>query len=341
MGSIQVRRPRVRGLDGRFESRILPLFKRRTQELGKLLPELYLHGLAEGDFELALRGLLGDSAPLSEAAVARLKGEWQTEYEAWSRRSLKDLEVVYLWVDGIYVKAGLEKDKAAVLVAIGALRDGSKVVLALQSGHRESTASWSELLRDLKQRGMTPPKLIIGDGHLGIWGALANVFPEAGEQRCWNHRLVNVIDKIGKKHQAQARALLKRIPYAERRADAEKLKKEFAQWCQRNGEAAASELLEQDWERMVTFYSFPKEHWRHLRTTNVIESPFAAVRLRTDAAKRYKRVTHATAVIWKTLLIAQSAFRRLDAPELLGEVAQGAIYEDGVRVRREPMRAAA
>ena len=194
-GTIAVRRPRVRGLEGRFESRILPLFKRRTEAVGNLLPELYLHGLAEGDFELALRGLLGEGAPLSAGSVARLKSKWQAEYETWTSRPLDELEVVYLWADGIYVKAGLEKEKAAVLVVIAALRDGRKVVLAVKSGHRESTDGWSEILRDLKARGLATPRLVVGDGHLGLWGALTNVYPKAREQRCWNHRIVNVLDK--------------------------------------------------------------------------------------------------------------------------------------------------
>src|SRR5688572_3930884 len=200
-GTLTVRRPRVRGLEERFESRILPLFQRRTQAVGKLLPELYLHGLSLGDFDLALRGLLGEGAPLSPSSITRLKAGWQQADEAWNRRSLAECEVVYLWVDGIYVKAGLEKEKAALLVAVAALADGRKVVLAVQSGQRESTESWSAILRDLKKRGLACPKLVIGDGALGIWGALANVFPAAGEQRCWNHRLINVLDRVPKKDQ--------------------------------------------------------------------------------------------------------------------------------------------
>jgi putative transposase len=340
-GTVRVQRPRVRGLSERFESRILPLFKRRTEEVGRLLPELYLHGLAEGDFDLALRGLLGEEAPLSASAVARLKVVWQAEYEVWRTRSLSELEPVYLWVDGIYVKAGLEKEKAAMLVAVAGLRDGRKVVLAVESGARESTASWSAILRDLKQRGLRSPRLVVGDGHLGIWGALANVFPDVAEQRCWNHRVVNVLDKLPRKVQGSAKLLLTRIPYAETRAKAERLKGEFTRWCQKRGYDDASHVLENDWERMVTFYAFPKAHWKHLRTSNPVESPFAAVRLRTTAAKRYKKVDRATAVIWKTLLIAEQTFRRLDAPELLEEVAEGATYVDGVRVTDRETEAAA
>ncbi len=340
-GTITVHRPRVRGRESRFESRLLPLFKRRTEEVGRLLPELYLHGLAHGDFDRALRGLLGAAAPLSTASIARLKAGWQTEYETWKRRRLDDLEPVYVWADGIYVKAGLEKDKAAMLVLIAALRDGRKVVLAVESGYRESTESWAALLRDLKARGLRAPRLLIADGHLGIWGAVRAVFPTVGEQRCWNHRIINVLDALPKKLQAEARELLTKIPYAETRTEAERQKREFQAWATRKGAASAGRRLDEDWERLVTFYAFPKAHWKHLRTTNVVESPFAAVRLRTAAAKRFKKVENATAVIWKTLLVAEQSFRRLDAPELLPEVAEGVAYVNGERAKRGNEKAAA
>lgn len=329
-GTITLRRPRLRDLDERFESRILPLFARRTREVGALLPELYLHGLAQGDFELALRGLLGDGAPLSPSSLQRLKAAWEAEYEAWRQRDLSDRELVYLWADGLYVKAGLERDKAALLVVIGALRDGTKEVLAVESGMRESTESWKAVLRALKAQGLRAPRLTIADGHLGIWGALAEIYPESAEQRCWNHKLLNVLDQIPRRVQPAARALLRQLPYAETQAECERLKRQFVA---RHGRAypKAAEALERDWERMVTFYHFPKEHWKHLRTTNVVESPFAAVRLRTDAAKRHKRVGNATALIWKVLMVAQRRFRRVDAPHLLAEVFEGITYVDGVR----------
>jgi len=183
-GTVQVRRPQVRGLEQRFVSRVLPLFARRSAQVSELLPELYLPGLAEGDFDLALRGLLGEEAPLSASTVARLKQKWQAELAAWQTRPLEGLEVVYLWVDGVYVKAGLEDRKAALLVALAGLSDGRKVVLALQAGARESLESWGRLLRDLQARGLPPPRLVIGDGHLGIWGALRGLYPQAQEQRC-------------------------------------------------------------------------------------------------------------------------------------------------------------
>ena len=198
-GTITIRRPRVRGTDERFESRIIPFFKRRSQEVGQLLPELYLHGLAQGDFDMALRGVLGDGAPLSASSIGRLKSKWQIEYEEWKRQDISQLEVVYQWADGIYVKAGLEKDKAALLVIIGGLTTGKKILLACESGYRESKESWGGVLRDLKMRGLKLGKLTIADGHLGIWSALGELHAEGKEQRCWNHKIRNVLDCFPKR----------------------------------------------------------------------------------------------------------------------------------------------
>jgi transposase-like protein len=340
-GTITVQRPRVRDLEERFESRILPLFVRRSPEVNDLMPELYLHGLAEGDFDLALRGLLGEEAPLSASTVARLKTKWQAEMAAWNARRLDDLEVVYLWVDGVYVKAGLEDRKAAVLVLLAGLSDGRKVLLALKSGHRESAESWASILRDVRARGLRAPCLVIGDGHLGIWAGLRQVYPEAREQRCWNHRILNLLDRIGKRDQPAATARLRNIVYAETLEEAERQKTAFQEWCRQRGYEDAGELIDEDWERMVTFYGFPKEHWGHLRTTNPVESPFAALRLRTAAAKRFKRVENATAVIWKMLLIAEQRFRRLNAPDLMADVLLGAQYVNGMPVSNQPEVAAA
>jgi len=331
-GTITVRRPRTRGLEDRFESRLLPLFVRRTREVSALLPELYLHGLAQGDLELALRGLLGEAAPLSASTVARLTAKWHGEYEAWSQRRLDELEVVYLWVDGIYVKAGLEKDKAALLVALAGLSDGRKVLIAVASGPRESTEAWGTFLRALRARGLRAPRLVIGDGHLGIWGALCDVYPAAAEQRCWNHRIVNVLDKLPKRAQPQAKPLLTAIAYAETQEEAAQRKVAFQRWAVGHGHEEAARVLDRDWERFVTFYQFPREHWTHLRTSNPVESPFAALRLRTDAAKRFKKVANATAILWKLLLVAERRFRRLTAPERMQEVYLGVKFVNGVKV---------
>lgn len=326
-GTITVRRPRVRGLDERFESRILPLFKRRTQKVADLIPELYLHGLANRDFDLALRGLLGSGAPLSASSVARLKEKWQAEYATWRRERVPS-DLVYLWADGVYVKAGLEKEKACLLVIVGARSDGTKVVLAVDSGYRESRESWLEVLRDLVKRGMNVPKLVVADGALGLWAALADLGWDCLEQRCWNHKFRNVLNALPKKELPEARLLVCKIPYAKTRAAAEELRDQFASLFGERYPKAVTKLHD-DWERLVAFYRFPKEHWQHIRTTNVVESPFHAVRLRTSAAKRFKRTENATAIIWRTLLVAQKTFRKLNESKLLPAVLAGRLFKDG------------
>ena len=322
-GTIMLRRPRVRGIEERFEGRVLPLFARRTKELGALLPELYLHGLAEGDFELAMRGLLGEGAPLSKSSIQRLRAGWTAEFEEWSQRRLEGREVVYVWADGIYVKAGLERDKAALLVVLGAMRDGTK-----------------EVLRDLKARGIEAPRLLMADGNAAIWGAVRQVWPEAGEQRCWNHKMRNVLDRLPQREQSEAKDLLRAVVYAPSRAEAVKAREVFARRY-RPWYPKAVDVFEDDWERMVAFYDFPEDHSKHLRTTNVVESPFAALRLRTTAAKRFKRVESATALIWKLLLVAEKRFRRLDAPHLLKDVFEGRKFEDGKPVSTQQRKNAA
>jgi putative transposase len=339
-GTIVLQRPRVRGLEAHFESRVLPLFARRTEQVADLLPELYLHGLAQGDFELALRGLLGDGAPLSAKSIERLRAKFVVEYETWKTRSLAEHELVYAWADGIYVRAGLEREKAALLVVIGALRDGRKEVLAVVPGYRESTDSWRTVLRDLRDRGLQVPKLLVADGAAGIWAAVTELWPGAAEQRCWNHKIVNVLTQLPKTVHAAAREELAAMPYAATRAEAERRRDAFAKQYRRAYPRAVA-ILETDWERLVTFYGFPEGHWKHLRTTNVIESPFAAVRLRTDAAKRFKKVENATALLWRLLVVAERRFRRLDAPEQLAAVYDGRKFEDGKLVKEKAPKVAA
>lgn len=328
-GTVTVRRPRVRDLTERFESKVLPLFKRRTQEVGTLLPELYLHGLSTGDFDLALRGLLGEGAPLSASSIQRLKARFELDYEAWKKRDLSGREVVYWWADGLYVKAGIEDRKSALLTIVGTLTNGDKVVLACESGERESTESWLKILRDLKGRGLTFPRLTVADGHLGIWAAFGEIHPTGAEQRCWNHKITNVLNDLPKTVQSQAAERLKAMPYAETKAECERLRDAFVRTYHKTDKKAVETLL-RDWDRMVTFYAFPREHWRHLRTTNIVESPFSSVRLRTDASRRYKRVEGATAIIWKMLQVAEQSWRKLNAPELLPLVASGMTCKDGI-----------
>ncbi|MER3425090.1 MAG: IS256 family transposase [Nitrospiraceae bacterium] len=334
-GTITVQRPRVRETEARFVSHVLPLFKRKSTTIEAFIPERSLHGLASGDFEPALRGLVGDGAPLSGSTVARLKEKWQEELVLWQSRRLAELDAVYCWVDGVYVKAGLEKEKAARPVVPAALSDGRKVVLAVTPGYRESTESWGAVLRDLRARGLRPPRPVIGDGHLGIWNALRQVYPEAEAQRCWNHKMINVLDKLPQRQQAAGTALLRQIPAASTRREAERRRDQFVAWCEQHGYADAAKCLVTDWERLVTFYQFPQPHWQHLRTSNPVESPFAAARLRTDAAKRFKLVKNATAVMWKMLLVAEQAFRRVKHPELMPLVSRGVRFEDGRPVQTE------
>lgn len=338
-GTIAVRRPRMRNLAERFESRVLPLFKRRTAELGAMLPQLYLHGLSSGDFELALRGLLGEGAPLSAASLLRLKGVWQAENEAWKHTDLSKLELVYWWADGLYVKAGLSDRKAALLVIVGATASGDKVLLVCQAGERESKESWLSVLRDLKARGLKFPRLTVADGHLGIWAALGELHPAGDEQRCWNHKIVNVLDALPKKQQPEAAERLSAMMYAESRSACERKRDEFLLRFKKTDPKTCATLT-RDWGRLVTFFAYPQEHWIHLRTTNIVESPFSAVRLRTDASRRFKKTENAEAMIWKLLLVAEKSWRALNAPHLMRQVYEGKLFKDGIAVRTtiEPTR---
>ena len=341
-GTIMVSRPRMRNLAERFESRVLPLFKRRTAELGAMLPQLYLHGLASGDFELALRGLLGEGAPLSASSLARLKGAWQAEYDAWKEADRGELELVYWWADGLYVKAGIADRKAALLIIVGATASGEKVLLACEAGERESKESWLKVLRDLKARGLKFPHLTVADGHLGIWAALGEIHPTGDEQRCWNHKIVNILDALPKKEQPEATQRLRAMMYASSRSACERKRDEFLLRFKKTDPKACA-TLSRDWERLVSFFDYPREHWLHLRTTNIVESPFAAVRLRTDASRRFKKTDNAQAMIWKLLRVAEKSWRALNAPKLMRDVYDGKRFKDGVAVRTklEPTRKAA
>jgi len=328
LGTIEVRRPRIRNLEERFVSRVLPLFRRHSREVRELLPELYLHGLASGDFELALRGLLGAGAPLSASSLQRLKEKWAVEYEQWQGTPIEESQLAYLWADGIYVKAGLGKEKTALLVVIGAMQDGSKRVLAVEVGYRESKDSWATVLRQLKQRGLTTVRLMVGDGHLGLWAAIAEVFPEAGEQLCWNHKMLNVLDALPKHAHPKAKPHLTAMMYAETREQALRERKRFETTFRPYPKAVRTVV--EHWERLTHYYHFPREHWKHLRTSNIVESPFSRVRLRTGASRRFKSSVNATCLIWKTLMVAERSFRKLNAPHLVGKVAEGCRYTDGV-----------
>jgi len=331
IGTIEVRRPRVRDLSERFKSRVLPLFKRQTREVRELIPELYLHGLASGDFELALRHLLGEGAPLSASSLQRLKEKWHSEYTQGTTTPIEQSRWAYLWADGIYVKAGLGKEKTALLVVIGVKRDGSKCFLALEAGYRESKESWAGVLRQLKSRGVKHPRLFIGDGNLGLWAAVSEVYPEAQQQLCWNHEMLNAIDTVSRKEQSRVKSHLQTMMYAEDREQALAERKKFEQ-AFRHSPKTIKTVVE-NWERLTTYYDYPREHWKHLRTSNVVESPFSRVRLRTAASRRFKSQVNATCLIWKTLMVAEMSFRKLNAPHLVDKVARGLKCNNGAEVR--------
>jgi transposase-like protein len=332
LGTIEIRRPRVRDLGERFKSRILPMFKRQTKQVRELIPELYLHGLASGDFELALRELLGEGAPLSASSLQRLKEKWQGEYEQWKSTAIEEVDWAYLWADGIYVKAGIGKEKAALLVVIGVKPDGQKRFLALEPGYRESKQSWALVLRQLKARGVKSARLFVGDGNLGLWAAVGEVYPQAQEQLCWNHKMLNVMDAVSKREQVQVKNHLNAMMYAESRSQALQERKKFEQAFRHNPKAVKTVV--ENWDRLTTYYDFPREHWKHLRTSNVVESPFSRVRLRTAASRRFKSQVNATCLIWKTMMVAEMSFRKLNAPHLVEKVADGSTYKDGAEVKK-------
>jgi hypothetical protein len=279
--SLEVRAPRVNDrrvdVDGqrqRFTSQILPSYMRRAPKVTEVLPVLYLRGLSTGDFQAALPILLGEEAGgLSPTTITRLTASWETEYHAWRRRDLHDVDYVYVWVDGVHFRVRLEEDRLCTLVMIGVRADGTKDLIAVEDGYRESTDSWATVLRDLKRRGLRAPAVAVGDGALGFWAAVGAVWPETREQRCWVHRLANVLDKLPKRLQPKAKQALHAIMNAPTRAEAEAGIQSFtAEYDAKYPKAVAS--LRRDQVQLLTLYDFPAEHWRHLRTTNIIESPF-------------------------------------------------------------------
>ena len=297
-----------------------------------MLPILYLRGLSTGDFRPALEGLLGeDAAGLSPTNIARLTACWEQEYMAFRQLDLAGREYVYVWVDGVHFNIRLEDDRLCTLVMIGARPDGEKELLAVEDGYRESAESWKTLLRELKRRGMAAPVVAVGDGALGFWAAAREVWPETREQGCWCHKLVNVLDKLPQRLQPRAKRALHEMMYAECRADCEAARERFeAEYQPKYSKAVES--LTANWERLVTFFDFPAEHWKHLRTTNVIESPFATVRLRERATRGAGSRTKGLLMAFKLLEMAQHRWRHLDGAQLLPLVRAGVKFADGVLV---------
>ena len=340
-GTLPIRAPRVNdkrleeetGERQRFSSKILPRYARRSPRVTDVLPVLYLRGLSSGDFGPALRELLGeDASGLSASSISRLTERWREEHQAFKRRRLDFVRYAYLFADGVHVSVRLGEDKRlCLLVIIGVREDGRKELLAVEDGYRESTDSWAEVLRDLDKRGMSEPKLVTADGALGLWGALRDVFPAAREQRCWVHKTANVLDALPKRVQPQAKRMLHEIVEAATRKDAERAIDAFVAEFEAKWPKAAGKLSK-DREQLLAFYDFPAEHWRHLRSTNPIESSFATVKLRTRVTKGAGSKDAALAMAYKLLDAAQDRWRMINGAELVKELLDGATFKDGIKV---------
>jgi transposase-like protein len=337
IGPVEVRQPRVRdrrpaGEREGFTSAILPPYLRKTRSLEGLIPWLYLKGVSTGDFAEALQALLGPDAPgLSAATVTRLKAAWEDEHQAWAKRSLAGKHYVYVWADGVHFNIRLEGGRQCILVLLGATAEGKKELIAIADGYRESDQSWRELLLDVKARGLeVEPALAIGDGALGFWKAMRQVWDTTGEQRCWVHKMANVLDKLPKGSQPKAKGMLHEIYLAETKAGAEKAFDLFVKTYEAKY-PKATECLSKDRDVLLAFYDFPAEHWVHIRTTNPIESVFATVRLRHDKTKGNGSRVACLAMVFKLMESASKGWRSLNGSPLLAEVIKGTIFIDGVK----------
>jgi putative transposase len=349
VGPVTVRRAKVRdrGKVGaaekiRFTSSILPKWARRTRSLDALLPILYLRGISTGDFQEALSTLLGKDAPnLSPAVITRLTAEWQADYDAWQKRDLSARRYVYVWADGVYMQARMEPQAECMLVLIGATPEGKKELVGFQTGVRESAQSWRELLLDVKRRGLEiAPDLAVGDGALGFWKAIEEIFPSTRHQRCWVHKSVNVLNKVTRSVQANMKADLREIYGAPTRAAAEVAIDLFVdKYGAKHDKAVA--CLTKDREALLAFFDFPAEHWDHLRTSNPIESVFATVRHRTVRTKGSLSQKTARLMVFKLVSAAAKSWRRLKGENQLPKVVQGVKFQNGVEVIEMPANHAA
>ena len=337
VGQIEIQQPRVRDRRPpeeaeRFTSKILPPYLRKTKSLEELIPWLYLKGVSTGDFSEALQALLGPDAPgLSATTVTRLKTVWEEEFRQWNARSLENKRYVYVWADGVHFILRLEEDRQCILVLIGATPDGKKELIAVVDGFRESAQSWLGLLLEVKARGLTiDPKLAVGDGALGFWKAVRQVWPSTREQRCWVHKTANVLDQLPKRLQPEAKAKLHEIWMADTREHAHQAFDLFVATYQGKYPKAVDRLLK-DRECLLTFYDFPAEHWLHLRTTNPIESTFATVRLRTSKTKGSGSRMACLTMVYKLLQSAAKKWRLLNGSELLPEVLRGTPFINGIQ----------
>lgn len=338
IGPVPVKQPRVRDKSKTlfFISTILPPYMRRTPSVEAVVSALYLKGISTNDFQEALEALLGENSKgLSPTNIVRLKESWETEYKGWSQRDLSGKHYVYIWADGIYFNVRLGEDRPCLLVIIGALRDGSKEIISIYDGHRESKISWAEVLHDLKRRGLSlAPSLAIGDGALGFWGALEEVFPETRGQRCWVHKTANVLDKMSKSVQGNAKALIHEMYMAATKESALKAFESFISLYEAKFPKAC-ECLKKDKSVLFTFYDFPAAHWQHIRTTNPIESTFATVRHRTRQTKGCGSRLATLTMVFKLATSAEKHWRKLKGYELIEKIIQGIRFKDGEEVREQ------
>lgn len=325
----------MRGGAEKFTSKILPPYLRKTKAIEELIPWLYLKGISTNDFPEALAALVGvDAAGLSPSTITRLVESWQAEHQAWSTRSLEGQRYVYLWADGIHFNIRLQEDRQCMLVLMGATPEGRKELIAIVDGHRESEESWKALLLDVKSRGLNiDPHLAIGDGALGFWKALPQVYPTTRTQRCWVHKMVNVLDKLPKRVQPQAKRMLHEIWMADTRADANRAFDLFLD-TYRAKHPGATACLEKDREALLAFYDFPAEHWMHIRTTNPIENVFATVRLRTDKTKGSGSRVACLTMVFKLMQSASKRWRALNGSALIPDVIAGVQFTDGIKSQR-------
>ncbi len=328
-GVVEVKAPRVddRREDERFTSAILPAYMRKSPKVTEVLPILYLRGLSTGDFAPALGEFFGTEAGLSATSVNRLTEAWQHEHAEWTERDLSGVDYVYMWADGVHFNIRLEEDRLCCLVIVGVRPDGTKELVALADGYRESTDSWAEVLRGLKDRGLSAPVLAVGDGALGFWGALREVFPATKEQRCWVHVTANTLDALPKRLHAEAKEALKAIYTSPTRTAALEAVKHFADTFASFKKAVVK--ITSNLEVLLAYYDFPQEHWVHLRTTNPIESTFSTVRLRTKVTRGAGSRKAGLAMAYKLLDSAQARWRRIAGAELVALVRAGAIFIDG------------
>ena len=335
IGPIQVKQPRVddRKAKEKFSSRILPKYMRRVPSIDNLLPVLYLRGVSTGDFSDALESILGKGNGVSANTIVRLKKEWQAEYAQWCKRRFDTNEYCYIWVDGIYMHNRDKEDpKSCNLVVVGVNQEGDKEFLAIESGFRESTTSWRDLLLDLKNRGLQAPKLAIGDGAMGFWAALQEVYPQTREQRCWVHKTANVLDKLPKTLQPKAKKMLQEIYLAPGKTEAQKKMDKFLRVFAGKYPKAA-ECLEKDKEELLTFFDFPAEHFQHIRTSNPIESTFATVRLRTKGMRNCGNRSTNLGMLFKLSQEAQKGWRKLMGYQKIPYVLAGKDFSDGELVK--------